>query len=524
MKRRQAPTTLSVAETLFATLTGAAAGFAFSLRPAGFLLWVLLAPLFVLLWRHPLTVKRGAALGTVWGAAFFLASYRFMTALHSLSWLGLSQLESLAVAYGLAWVLWSLLSAVGFGLWGGLIGLVRPQGWSRVWVPAAAWVLWEYAQRLGPFAMPWNVLAVSQVGYPAFIQISAFAGSAAVAALIVMVNAGLAAVFVDWRKRKWGSWRYAALPLLLAGCNAAWGIWFLGGQPPSAAGNLRVGVVQGNVRPDVKWQRDALRDIWGVYKRLSEAVATDGVGLIVWPETAMPVALDRFPAARRAVTDLATRTQVPILAGAIEDPEEAADQPKVGPFNAAALFREDGSVSAWYHKRHLVPFGEYTPGGALVQTLLPGLNAMPEDIQPGTTPGVIPMGGLRLGPLICYESLFPALAADSARAGADVLVVITNDGWYKRSSALYQHLAQAALRAVETHRAVVRAANTGISALIDPFGRISAETPIDARTTLTGAVAPRSELTPYVQWGDWLTLLALVALAVRTLAGLWLQE
>jgi apolipoprotein N-acyltransferase len=508
-------------------LGGAAAGFAFSARQGGFLLWIVLTPLLGLLWRHPLTVRRGALVGGVWGAAFFLSSYRFMTSLHSLEWLGLSQMASVLVAYGLAWVALSLVSALGLALWGAVIGFIRPSGWSRVWVPAAAWMMWEYAQRFGPFAMPWNVLATSQVGYPAFIQISAYAGSAAVAGLIVAVNAGLAAVWADWRKRKWSSWRYAVVPLTLAAANAVWGIWFLGGQPPAASGSLKVGVVQGNFRPDVKWQPGALRDIWGVYKRLSEAVAGDGVSLIVWPETAMPIALDRFPVARKAVSDLVARTQVPILVGALEEPEpdpQRPDEGKVGPFNGAALFRADGGRSPWYHKRHLVPFGEFTPGGTLLTSLGLGLNALPADVQPGTTPGVIPMGGLRLGPLICYESLFPSLARDSVRDGADVLVVITNDGWYKRSSALYQHLAQAALRAVETHRPVVRAANTGISSLIDPFGRISAETPIDARTTLTGAVAPRSDTTPYVRWGDWLILLSAAALVVRMVAGLWLRE
>jgi apolipoprotein N-acyltransferase len=527
LNRRHVVSTLTAAEAVFAALGGVAAGFAFTHRPWGFLLWLVLTPLFGLLWRRPLTWRRGAAIGGIWGAGFFLASYRFMTALHSLEWLGLSQLASVAVAYGLAWILLSLVSALGLAVWGGVIGYIRPSGWSRIWVPAAAWMVWEYAQRLGPFAMPWNVLALSQVGYPAFLQISAFVGSAAVAGLIVMVNAGLAAVWADWRKGKWHSWRYAALPLVLAVGNAVWGIAFLGAQPPSSEGSLKVGVVQGNVRPDVKWQPGALRDIWQVYKRLSEAVATDGVSLIVWPETALPVPLDRYPAAKKALGELTARTQVPVLVGAIDEPEPApgtAADDRTGPFNGAALFRENGARSGWYHKRHLVPFGEYTPGGGLLTALGVGLNALPEDVQPGTTAGVIPMGGLRLGPMICYESLFPALAADSVRAGADVLVVITNDGWYKRSSALYQHLGQAALRAVETHRPVVRAANTGISALIDPFGRISAETPIDARTTLTGAVSPRSELTPYVRWGDWLILVSLLALVGRGVAGIWIRE
>jgi apolipoprotein N-acyltransferase len=522
LKRRTAIPTLTVAEALVAALAGGVAGFAFSLRTGGLFLWVLLVPLFILLWRHqPLTVRRGAALGAVWGAGFFLVGYRFMTALHPLAWLGLSELESLGVAYGLAWVVLSLVSALGAGVVGGAIALARPAGWTRLWVPAAAWMVWEYAQRLGPFAMPWNVLALSQVGFPAFIQISAIVGSVALSGLIVAVNAGLAAVWVDWRQRKWRSWRYAALPLVLAGVNATWGVWYLGGQPPSVVGNLKVGVVQGNFRPDQKWKRDALRDIWGVYRRLSEAVATDGVSLIVWPETALPVAMDRYPAVTKAMADLTARLQVPVLVGAIDHAEPGPDGEAPGPYNAAALFGDDGHRSPWYHKRHLVPFGEYTPGGQVLQAILPGLNAMPEDIQPGTSPGIIPLGGLRLGPMICYESLFPALAADSVRAGADVLIVITNDGWYKRSSALYQHLAQAALRAVETHRPVVRAANTGISALIDPFGRISAETPIDARTTLTGAVSPRSETTPYVRYGDWLVLVALCGLIARAAVAWW---
>ncbi|MBC7542195.1 MAG: apolipoprotein N-acyltransferase [Candidatus Sericytochromatia bacterium] len=533
MKFRQQPTTVTPAVALLAGLCGMVAGFAFTWRAGGVLMWVALVPLFALLWVRPLTVSRGFWLSGSWGIGFFLASYRFMTALHPLTWRGFSDLESLLISYGGAWLGLSLVSAVGLGLWGAVIGLIRPTGWSRVWVPAAAWMIWEWAQRLGPFAMPWDVLAVSQVGYPAFLQIGAVAGSVAVAGLIVAVNAGLASVVADFRLRQWTSWRYLVVLLVLAGINAGGGIWYLGGQPKAEVGNMRVGVVQGNFRPDQKWQRDALREMFDVYKRLSEAVAGDGVNLIVWPETAMPVALDRFAGANKAIADLAMRTQTPILVGALDqkpaappaDPHNRVGKPAVpGPYNATALFREDGTRSEWYHKRHLVPFGEYMPGGRWLAALLPQINALPEDVQAGATTGVIALGGLRLGTLICYESLFPALAADSVRDGADLLLVITNDGWYKRSSAMHQHLGQAALRAVETHRSVVRAANTGISAFIDPFGRISAETPIDARTTLTGAVTPRGERTPYVRWGDWVIALAAALLVCRAAMSIWWRE
>jgi apolipoprotein N-acyltransferase len=192
LKLRQPPPTVSGTVAFLAGVCGLLAGMVFTWRAGGMGMWVALAPLFFLLWRRPLTMQSGFWLAGIWGLGFFIAGHRFMTALHPLTWRGFSDLESLLISFGGAWLGVSVFSAVGIGVWGALIGLIRPTGWSRVWVPAAAWMIWEWTQRLGPFAMPWDVLAVSQVGYPAFLQVSAVTGSAAVAGLIVAVNSGLA--------------------------------------------------------------------------------------------------------------------------------------------------------------------------------------------------------------------------------------------------------------------------------------------------------------------------------------------
>lgn len=518
MYRRKPLPLLTVIDGLVLAMSGIGAGLAFASRSHGVWLWILIAPLFAVLWSRRTGTLRGFLVTGLWGTGFFLTSYWFMTQLHPLTWRGLTTIESLLVAYGAAWLLLGLASAVGFGLLGAVLGLLRPVGWGRVWLPVAAWMIWEWLQRLGPLAMPWDVLAVSQIDYPAILQISALAGSVAVAGLIVAVNAGIGTAIADWRRQGCGGLRYLAIPLVLAGLNAFAGAWYLAGRPAIEAGRFKVGLVQGNVRPDVKWQPNALVGIFSTYARLTRAVAQDGVGLVVWPETAMPVQLHAYPALLDELKALSTETGVPVLVGALDRPPGSR-----GPYNGAVLVRPDGTLSSWYYKRHLVPFGEFLPGVGRLRGWLPQLNALPDDVQPGRDPGLIALGGLRLGPLVCYESIFPDLARRSVRAGADLLVVITNDAWYKRSIALHQHLAQAALRAVETRRPVVRVANTGISALIDPFGRIQGRTPIDLSTTLTGNVVPYGGETPYVRWGDWLVVVAAAGLAGGALASAWRQ-
>jgi apolipoprotein N-acyltransferase len=213
--------------------------------------------------------------------------------------------------------------------------------------------------------------------------------------------------------------------------------------------------------------------------------------------------------------NLATTTGDPILFGA---PALGVEYGRVGFYNRAYLVSGRGMVAAWYDKMQLVPFGEYVPLrsllGSIVNRVVNGFG----DMFPGRTQTIFSVNGARLGTLICYESIFPNLARSAVKDGANILVNITNDAWYGESSAPYQLLAMAAMRSVETKVPMVRVANTGISAVIDPVGRITARTPLFTRGTETELVRWRPEQTLYARFGD---LFAETTFAL-TVAGLML--
>ena len=261
------------------------------------------------------------------------------------------------------------------------------------------------------------------------------------------------------------------------------------GQAP-AAGSLKVAMVQGNIPQSIKWDPNFLGSSFQVYTDQSEAAAQLGADLIVWPEAAAAFFFqpqDRYPAAfandeayRAKLLALATHTGDAFLFGA---PALGVEDNRVGFYNRAYLVTANGQVAAWYDKINLVPFGEYVPLrsllGGFVNRVVQGFG----DMFPGHEQTIFNFKGARLGVLICYESVFPDLARRAVKNGAEILVNITNDAWYGESSAPYQLLAMAAMRAVETKTPMVRVANTGISAVIEPSGEITARTPLFQRGT-----------------------------------------
>lgn len=168
---------------------------------------------------------------------------------------------------------------------------------------------------------------------------------------------------------------------------------------------------------------------------------------------------------------------------------------------------------------HLVPFGEYTPYKAVFGFIEKVTHAVGE-VTPGTEYVLHSFGPWRFGSPICYEVIFPDLVRRFTKAGANFLVTITNDGWYGRSSAPAQHFANAILRAVENRRPLLRAATTGISGFIDPYGRVVSESKIGEQTFLTGRVTPRTGLTPYARFGDWFSRMCLTAAALTLILAL----
>jgi apolipoprotein N-acyltransferase len=260
---------------------------------------------------------------------------------------------------------------------------------------------------------------------------------------------------------------------------------------------VRVALVQGNVLQNEKWDKARATEILNRYLDMSREGAARGATLILWPESSTPFMFEHDAAGRFAITRLAQELGVAILFGS--DQYEPGTPPRF--YNSAFLVGPDGQTRAVYRKMHLVPFGEFVPLKRLLFFVTPLVESV-SDFSPGAEYVVMPLGANRLSTAICYEVVYPDLVAAFVRRGSQLLTTITNDAWYGHSSAPHQHFWQATLRAVEHGRYLVRSANTGISGIVDPYGRVVVQTPIFEQTVVTGDVRYLDGRTLYSRTGD----------------------
>jgi apolipoprotein N-acyltransferase len=264
-----------------------------------------------------------------------------------------------------------------------------------------------------------------------------------------------------------------------------------------AAGTpVRIALIQGNVAQGQKWDAAFADQIFQRYLALSRNGVAQGATLIVWPESATPFLYEEHPAAE-AMRLLARETGVRLFVGS--DQIERGATPRY--YNSAFLIDPAGRTTGVYRKMQLVPFGEYVP----LQSILSFAGPLVEQVggfAPGETLTVFRLreGAFTTG--ICYEAVFSHLSREAVRRGSQLLTSITNDAWFGRSSAPWQHLAMARMRSVETGRYLARAANTGISAFVDPYGRVMQQSPLFAPAVVVGEVRFLDGVTPYVRIGD----------------------
>lgn len=469
-----------------AAVAGALAALAFPAPgwwPLAFVAW---APLLVAL--TGVRARRGAALGLVAGLVFWAIVLRWLAGLSIWGWLALALYVSLYLAAFGAVAARLLSSSRGHA-----VGAV-----------AAAWVALEGLRGWLFTGFGWGAMGYALAPAPRLAQLASVGGVPLLSLCLMATNVALARAWPPLRRRDWGgAWPHLALVIALPLLMAAHGTLVLAAAP-EADSHLRVAVVQGDVSPLEKWERRGVYTAFTRYTTLSTGAATAHPDLIVWPETAIPVPLDpdsrhalRARAIERGVSE---RWHAALLFGV---PERSDERP--GAFlNSARLLRPDGVQLPAYHKQRLVPFGEYTPLPALFSGL-PKMVSGPEFVA-GHGGAPFPVAGARVGVLICFEDVFPGEAADRA-ADADVLAVITNDAWFGPVGEA-QHRDITALRAIETRRAVARAANTGISELVDPYGRLLARAPRGPSSAV--ADLPRSHAT---------TLAARAPAAVPLLCG-----
>ncbi|MEX2662310.1 MAG: apolipoprotein N-acyltransferase, partial [Vicinamibacterales bacterium] len=308
----------------------------------------------------------------------------------------------------------------------------------------------------------------------------------------------------------------AAAGALIAGC-VAWGSVRLGSSDLLHAGApVRVAVIQGNVAQDDKWN-PALRDaITDRYVAMTRRALDAGATFIIWPESSTPFYFEHDLLRGETIRRLAREAGATLLIGSDQvEPLQAAavQKPDARYYNAAFLVQPDGQVGAVYRKMHLVPFGEYVPLKNLLFFVGPIVEAV-SAFSPGTDPVLLPVGGHMASTAICYEVIFPSLIRRFVDDGSELLTTITNDAWYGRSSAAYQHWEQASMRAIEQGRYLARAANTGISGFVDPYGRVVEKTDLFEEAVVVGELRFITDRTVYSRLGDlaaWLSLVVTLA-------------
>lgn len=360
--------------------------------------------------------------------------------------------------------------------------------WLLAVLLALIWYLLEalYALVLG---FPWLALAGALAPWPALIQAADIAGAYALgalwllAALLCLLGLSVLRSHSRIATSAGTDWRCTGAGLALAALLAGYGAWRLHEQPllvePTGPQSLAVLFVEGNVDQNQKWlpafQRQTVDLYLGLsYKALGHrplSLEPTEKPLIIWPETALPFFFETHPLHPQRVRELTVRSGSPLLLGAPGvEPRPGQKEPAV--FNRAFLLGPDGMTVGHYDKEHLVPFGEYLPewlNWGFLEALLQGVGVY----APGTATAPLRYGDLALGMLICYEGIFPWLAQDRVAAGANILVDISNDGWFGRTPAARQHLYLTLLRAVEQNRWILRGTNTGISVVVDPRGRLT---------------------------------------------------
>ena len=413
---------------------------------------------------HAPASRRAVLLGVTTGIGYFAGTLYWITGLMmtygGLAWPTAVGVNALLVAF---LALFPALFAV-------TVAAVGPRlGASSLLVVPAIWVTTELGRTHLFGGFPWALLGYSQVPVLPVAQLSSLFGVYGVSWLVAMINTALAqSVMVRGRDRMVALGAASAILIAVVG----WGGWRVTRNTLTEGGpSIRVALVQGNIAQHEKGDPTLRQSILQTYLTLSREAMAGGARLVIWPEAATPFPFEENLIDGAAVRELAASRGAHVLLGS----EEIVRELDYRYYNAAFLVRPDGQTGGVYRKMRLVPFGEYVPLRRLL-FFADKLVATVADFSPGLVPATMSVDGHRLSTAICYEVVYPDLIRQFVVGGSELLTTITNDAWFGRTSAPYQHFSQAAMRAIEQGRYLVRAANTGISGIVDPYGRVVDQT------------------------------------------------
>lgn len=440
------------------------------------------------------------------------------------------------------------------GLYVGLFGYLYKRtleshpGLIQILAVPAVWTTLEWLRGHLLTGFPWVLLGYSQYQVLPIIQVADLTGVYGVSYVIVLVNVALSQILrASLILHHQGSsmrqiWAPFLLGTIVIGLTLTYGSLRLStlSNLPSHH-SLRVGLIQGNIDQAQKWDPAYQEETIGIYKDLTRRALSSASGqvhepnlrqpipghldLVVWPETATPFFFELEASYQEDLKEFVQDQRVHLLFGSLaigppmQDEDRSPQDATPVLFNSAYLLSFTGTPVARYDKIHLVPFGEYVPLSSLlffVHKMVEGIG----DFGSGREFTVMQADETRLGVVICFEVIFPELVRQFVKNGAGLIATLTNDAWFGRSSAPYQHFSMAVFRAVENRVPVVRAANTGITGSIDAIGRIRGTTPLFTRTYLVQEVILKDIQSVYTQYGDLFAYLCgIITVAILARSG-----
>jgi apolipoprotein N-acyltransferase len=470
--------------------------------------WIALVPLLVSQWDK--NARTAFLLGTLTGFVYFLGTIYWV--FHSMYYYG----NIPAVLSALLLVLLSFYLGIYVGVFSILFNfLTKNSKLPALFVAPVLWVTLEFLRTYALTGFPWSVLGYSQYKLLPLIQIADITGVYGISFLIVALNVAIFDATVSWPKRLGTMPLYGRMPFTLSiiafAAIIVLSVYYskVKLNESDTGSKIKVSVIQGNIAQDKKWDLRFQKEVIDTYKRLSMNVSAAAPDMIVWPETALPFTFGYNESLSQELITF-QRTYLfgnPYLLFGSVIAKDAAGNSRMA--NSAVLMSPEGDIVSVYDKIHLVPYGEYVP----LRNVFPFIRKLTAgigDFVPGKETVVMKTPFAKISNLICYEIIFPGLVRKFVNRGANVLVTITNDAWFGRTSAPYQHFSMAVFRAIENRTPIVRSANTGISGFIDSTGRIKRKSDIFVETVMSEDVVLRNETSFYTKFGDIFTFLCII--------------
>ena len=490
------------------------------------LAWIALAPLVIAIagvsqpaGRGDRSLRRATLLGLVTGIIYFTGTLYWITRVMAVygglqGWVAVLVNAALIAYLSLFPAIFAVVTR----------RLVLAYGRRALAAAPVVWVATELGRTHVFTGFPWVLLGYSQTTVLPVAQFASVFGVYGVSMLVAAVSTGMAMALGSGGPEgpRFGSARQplrAAVsrcaPIVIAlfavAAIAVWGARRAAAAEWTRAGDaIRVGLIQGNIDQADKQNPLHANAIFQGYIRMTRDALQKGAGFVIWPESSTPFLFEDDAEASNQIRTLARQARVPILVGSDQVERDGAT---FRYYNSAFLVAADGTSGRAYRKMHLVPFGEYVPLKRLLFFAEPLVEAV-SDFSAGEDAVLLPVGAHLVSTAICYEVVYPDLVRQFVAGGSELLTTITNDAWFGPTSAPYQHFEQASMRAIEEGRYLVRSANTGISGIVDPYGRVIERTDIFQSAVLVGEARFLRTSTFYARHGDILAYASVAAAAL----------